>query len=139
MAKFLLPGISLLKATKPPFASGKTSWRFAGFSGALAALTGLLLAPVAIVIALGATYERYQHVPSVKYAFAGLAAAAAGLLIAMAIKVALPLRAKPIPAALAALTTLLIGLVRLPLLPTMLVLVPLGFGVLWLTRQRFWR
>jgi hypothetical protein len=30
----LLPGISLLKATKPPLASCRMSWRFAGFCAA---------------------------------------------------------------------------------------------------------
>src|SRR6185369_1131475 len=30
----MLPGTSLRKATKPPFASCKTSWRFAGFCAA---------------------------------------------------------------------------------------------------------
>jgi chromate transporter len=114
-------------------------WRFAGPAGAAAALSGLLIAPVTIVILLGAIYERYQHLPTVKHAFAGLAAAAAGLLIGMAVKMGLPLRAKPVSAAIAATATLLIGIVRLPLLPTMLVLVPLAVAALWISRRKLWR
>jgi chromate transporter len=62
----------------------------------------------------------------VRHLFAGLAAAAAGLLISMAIKILLPLRHRPLPALIAALGFVAIAVLRLPLLPTMLVLTPLS-------------
>ncbi len=100
--------------------------RFRGASGALAALTGLLAAPVAIAIGLGTLYARYGGLPTVYKGFTGLAAAAAGLILATACKIAWPIRSRPLDVALAAAAFVAIALVRLPLLPTMLALVPVG-------------
>src|ERR1700743_2439227 len=68
---------------------------FRGLPGALAAITGLIAAPTAIVLALGVVYARCRSDPPVVHRFAGLAAAAAGLLISMALKLATPLWGKP--------------------------------------------
>lgn len=53
-------------------------------------LLGLIAMPSMAVIALGAIYQHFHDDPHVRHLFAGLAAAA-GLLISMTIKVALPL------------------------------------------------
>ncbi len=100
--------------------------RFRGAPGALAALAGLLAAPVAIAIGLGTLYARYGGLPTVHKGFTGLAAAAAGLILATACKIAWPIRSRPLDMALAAAAFVAIALVRLPLLPTMLALVPVG-------------
>jgi len=100
--------------------------RFRGVPGALAAMAGLLAAPMAIAIGLGSAYARYSQLPAVRHAFAGLAAAAAGLILATACKIAWPLRGRPLDVALAAVAFAAIARVRLPLLPTMLALVPFG-------------
>ena len=100
--------------------------RFRGSPGALAALAGLVLAPTAIAIGLGSAYARYSQFPTVRHAFAGLAAAAAGLILATACKIAWPLRNHPLDVALAAAAFTAIALIRLPLLPAMLALVPVG-------------
>jgi chromate transporter len=100
--------------------------RFRGVPGALAALTGLLAAPMAIAVALGSAYARYSQLPVVRHAFTGLAAAAAGLILATACKIAWPLRSRPLDVALAMVAFAAIAFVRLPLLPTMLALVPVG-------------
>jgi chromate transporter len=105
--------------------------RFRGWIGAIVALVGLLAAPTAIAIALAAIFQRYQDVPVVRRLFAGLAAAAAGLIIAMALKIAEPLRRQPIGIGLAALAFLAIAVLRLPLLPTMLVMAPASMLILW--------
>ena len=99
--------------------------RFQGLVGALAAITGLLLAPFAIIIALGTLYGEYGQWPIVRHAFTGLAAAASGLVIAMAIKIASPLRSlAQIGVALLAFGAIAMG--RLPLLPTLAVLAPIS-------------
>lgn len=105
--------------------------RFRGPVGALAALVGLLAAPTAIAIALGAVYERYQHDPIVQHLFAGLAAAAGGLIVAMTLKIAAPLQRKPAAAAVALLSFAAVAVFRLPLLPTMLVMAPVGILLAW--------
>jgi chromate transporter len=103
--------------------------RFRGIPGALAGLLGLIAGPSLVVIGLGVLYERTQDDPHVRHLFAGLAAAAAGLLISMAVKILLPLRNKPMAALIAALGFVAIAIMRLPLLPTMLVLTPLSIYV----------
>ena len=103
--------------------------RFRGWRGALAGLFGLIAGPSLVVIGLGVLYERTQSDPHVRHLFVGLAAAAAGLLIAMAAKIVLPLRHDPAAAVIALLGFIAIALLRLPLLPTMLVLTPAGIAV----------
>lgn len=105
--------------------------KFRGVPGALAALIGLIAAPTAIVVGLGVLYERYQDDPLIRHVFAGLAAAAAGLLVSTAIKIGLPLRNKPVGLAIAGLVVIAIAVLRLPLLPAMLVLVPLSVLATW--------
>lgn len=100
--------------------------RFRGLPGALAGLLGLIAGPSLVVIGLGVLYEHTQNDPHIRHLFAGLAAAAAGLLISMAVKILLPLRHKPVAAGIAALGFVAIALLRFPLLPTMLVLTPLS-------------
>jgi chromate transporter len=109
--------------------------RFRGAVGALAAITGFIAVPSLIVIALGVVYARTQNDPIVHHLFGGLAAAAAGLLIAMAMKVARPIVRSPEGIFIAALMFVAIALVRLPLLPAMLALTPLSIALAW-RRQR---
>jgi chromate transporter len=99
---------------------------FRGVAGALAALVGLIAAPTAIVVALGVVYARFQSDPHVVHMFAGLAAAAAGLLVAMAIRIAWPMRRNPIAIGIAVVCLIAIAVLQFPLVPTMLVLAPLS-------------
>jgi chromate transporter len=103
--------------------------RFRGVRGALAGLLGLIAGPSLVVIGLGVLYERTQNDPHVRHLFAGLAAAASGLLISMAFKIVLPLRNQPLAALIAILGFVAIAVLRLPLLPTMLVLTPLSIYI----------
>ncbi|KAF3996094.1 chromate transporter [Glaciimonas immobilis] len=105
--------------------------QFRGIRGAIASLLGLIAAPTAIVIGLGIIYARFQNDAHIAHMFAGLAAAAAGLLVSTALKMAAPLRRKPLAIMLASAFFLGIAVLRLPLLPTMLVLVPVSVLVTW--------
>lgn len=93
--------------------------RFFGWRGALAALAGMLLAPLAIVIALAASYNSFADQPAVAGALRGMGAVAAGLMLAMACKLAAPLRTNPmgIPlcTVLALVTLALVAVLRVPL------------------------
>src|SRR3954466_16288400 len=71
-----LPGGNIMNVT---IALGA---RFHGIVGAATGFVGLMAAPVACVIALGAIYDRYAQVPTVRHAFAGLAAAASAMVLA---------------------------------------------------------
>ncbi|HVY17506.1 MAG TPA: chromate transporter [Rhodopila sp.] len=105
--------------------------KFRGAAGAFASILGLIAAPTTVVIGLGLIYDRFQADPHVRHLFAGLAAAAAGLLIAMAVRIAWPLRRRPVGIAIAALCVLAIAIARLPLLPTMLTLAPISIIATW--------
>ena len=93
--------------------------RFRGILGALAALSGLLVMPVMIVVALGTLYARYSSLPVIHHAFTGL-------VVAMACRIAWPIRAQPLAVAVALAAFAAIALARLPLVPTMLVIAPLS-------------
>jgi len=90
-----------------------------GWRGGLAALGGMLAAPLAVVLALTMVYARFAQHPLVAGALRGMGAAAAGLILATGIKLLPALRrnALGMPAALAfaALTFVAIGLMRVPL------------------------
>ncbi|MGI4814210.1 MAG: chromate transporter [Janthinobacterium lividum] len=103
--------------------------RFRGIRGALAAILGLIACPSLIVVGLGVIYEHTHNDPHVKHLFAGLAAAAAGLLVAMALKVAIRLRGQTAYILLAVVCFIAIAWLRLPLLPTMVVLTAIGFAI----------
>ena len=103
---------------------------FRGIAGAAAAIAGLIAAPTAIVVALGVVYARFSHEPHVVHMFAGLAAAAAGLLVAMAVKLALPLRRSTLAIAIALLVLVAIAAFHLPMVPTMVVMAPLSVFVM---------
>ena len=98
--------------------------RFRGVPGALSAFAGLMAAPMTIIILLGLIYERYATVPMVRHMFAGLAAAASGLVLATALKIAAPLRHDLRAVAIAALTFAAVALLHAPLVPAMAVLAP---------------
>ncbi len=77
--------------------------KFHGAIGAFSALLGLIVAPTAIVIGLGVIYDQFSSDPRVEHMFAGLAAAAAGLLLSMAIKIVWPLRKRPVAVVIASI------------------------------------
>ncbi len=106
--------------------------RFRGVPGALAGLLGLIAGPTLVVVGLGVIYAKTQGDPRVQHLFGGLAAAAAGLLIAMAVKVAKPLRHVPAAAGVALAAFVAIAIGRVPLLTTMLVLTPIS---IWLASR----
>ena len=60
--------------------------RFAGVSGALAAVLGLTLGPVALVILLGILYEHYSYMPIVQGMLRGISAVGVGLIASTGFK-----------------------------------------------------
>jgi len=104
-------------------------YRFRGLAGAAAAILGVIAAPVVVLIGLGIIYDRFQSDPIVRHMFLGLAAAASGLLIALAVKIVAPMRNHPAGIAIALLCVVAIAILKLPLLPTMVVLAAVGMTV----------
>src|SRR5882757_2861626 len=65
--------------------------RFRGLAGGIAAFTGLLLPPMALMTILGALYARYGEIDVLRRILAGVSCAAVGLLIAVVLRMMMPL------------------------------------------------
>jgi chromate transporter len=111
--------------------------RFGGGRGAALALLGVLGPPMVVVMILGALYARFGEVAALQRALAGLAAAAAGLIIAVSAKMAAPVfREWRDPAPFVALAIFgAIGLARLPLPFVLAAAVPASIGLAWWWRR----
>ncbi len=120
-----LPGGNIMNVT---IALGA---RFHGVAGSIAAFVGLMAGPVACVILLGVIYDRYSDLPLVRHGFAGLAAAASALVLANGLKIAAPLRFRPLGIAIAAVTFIVIAILRLPLPLALPVLAALSTLLQW--------
>ena len=106
--------------------------RMRGPTGAMAAWAGFLVVPFCVMLVAGILYERYGDVEAVRRVLTGVAPAAAGLLIATAAKMAVPMFRSfgPAPFVLLA-TAAAIGLMRWPLLLVLIVMIPVSIGLAW--------
>lgn len=126
----VLPGPNLANATIVIGA------RYQGAVGALLAITGLMLAPITIVIGLGILYNHFGQFDLVRNACAAVAAAAGGLIIATGLKMSAR-QPKHIRFLLfGAMTFAAIGVMRLPLLPVLLILGPLSVLMAWWRQEQ---
>jgi chromate transporter len=105
--------------------------RFHGWRGSLCAISGLMLAPLVIVLILANIYEQFADSAMLNHALTGVAAAAAGLILATSAKLAVRMDRN-----LWSILTLLaafLGIVwlRLPLLAVLFVLAPISITCGW--------
>lgn len=109
--------------------------RFRGPLGAAAAFTGLMAAPMVIVLCLAGLYAEFGNAAIVRQAFVGIAAAAAGLLIASGLKMGKPLARQPIAIAFVVVAFGLVGVLRFSMIPVLLVLAPVSIAIAWVRRR----
>ena len=127
----LLPGPTVVNVS---IAVGS---RFHGRPGAVVAFTGLMIGPFTVIVVLGLLYASYgQHVAPVRGALRGVSAVAAGLVVAMALRMAATLRGRPAALAVAALGFVGAGILRVPLGWIVLVLGPLSVALAAVERGR---
>ena len=109
--------------------------RHFGLRGAFAALAGMLLVPLFIVLGLTALYAEYSAHPMVSGALRGMGAVAAGLVISTALKLSTTLKKSamgvPLGLAFALVTFVAIGLLRWPLVWVLLGLGALAVATAW--------
>jgi len=112
--------------------------RIRGVAGSVAAFTGLLAPPFLIVTALAMIYARYGDLPVLRRILDGVSCAAVGLLLAVALRMMLPLLKRRDPLALVALVAVFVavGVLRWPLPQVLLVAVPASIAAVWLRRSR---
>ncbi len=107
--------------------------RFGGAAGAAVAVIGLIGPPLVIVTALAFLYERYGDLATLGHVLAGVAAAAAGLLIAVIARMVAPLFTKRwnsgVPVAILAFVG--VAILHWPLPYVFLALAPISVALAW--------
>ena len=103
--------------------------RMRGVLGTIAAISGFLIIPWATGLSLGLLYLEHAHLPILRNILGGIAATAAGLLIATGIRLLMPHRRRPAALLFAALAFGLITFAGLPLLAVLFSLVPLSIAL----------
>ena len=110
--------------------------RLHGAAGAAVALAGLLIPPVVIVLTLGVLYARYGDAEALQRVLAGVASAAAGLILAIVVKMTQPLLRALSPAPFVAVAAFVaVGVMRYPLPWVLVVLAPVSIALVWWTRR----
>ena len=106
-----------------------------GWRGAVAALSGMLLFPMIVVLLLAALYAGIADLPAARGALRGMGAIAAGLITATGLKLIAALQSNPMGTVVcvvfASLTFIAIALLRIPLLWVLLVLGTVATGWAW--------
>jgi chromate transporter len=118
--------------------------RYGGTAGALASISGLIAGPFLIVIALGVMYQQYGDLALFRDAIRGMAAVAAGLILATAFKMGRALFAKArwseprdlLKVAMLVLAFIGLGVLQWKLVVVFCVLAPLGTGAAYLLGER---
>jgi chromate transporter len=109
--------------------------RFHGPVGAAAATFGLMLLPLVIVLLLATLYAQFADVAAVRNACDGVSASASGLVLALALKMARPIRRSSWQVCICAVVFGAIGLARLPLPWVLAVLAPASVTIAWRKRR----
>ncbi|KXB31425.1 chromate transporter [Dechloromonas denitrificans] len=94
--------------------------RYQGVAGAIVAPLGLLAGPFAIVLLLAMLYDRYGSLPLAQSMLRGIAAVGCGLLFAMAWRMGVAIKDKPLFLPFTALTVVAIAGLRWPMPAVML-------------------
>ena len=112
--------------------------RFRGIAGGIAAFAGLVGPPMVIAMILAALYARYGEIDTLRRILAGVSCAAIGLLMATVLRMMMPLIRKRDLIGLVILLAVFIaiGLARLPLQAVLLVAIPLSIGITYFMRRR---
>jgi chromate transporter len=105
--------------------------KYCGALGAIAAVSGMLLGPFFIVIGLAALYVEFSAVPGVAGMLTGVSAAATGLVVALTVKMALAMREEIVPLLFAIAGFVAVGIFRIPLIATVLVMAPVTILYAW--------
>ena len=126
----ILPGGNFMNATIMIGA------RYQGVLGSITAMIGLLLMPLLILIAVAVSYEHFSYIPEVRAATAGAASAAAGLMIATAIKLGRGVSWALVPAVSAIATFIVVGFLRVPLWMVVVTIGPFSVGLAYLQGRK---
>ncbi len=99
-----------------------------GGVGAAIAVLGMVVPAFGVILVLGALYRNYGHLPAVHFVLGGMAASGVGATLAMGIKVARRLPRNLMAPPIAVAVFIVVGVLRWPMVPVVLVAIPLSIG-----------
>ena len=105
--------------------------RHAGVPGVIAAVGGLLFAPLVMLLILATAYAQAAAVPAVAHAVAAMASVAGGLLIGTAVKSARKAKLDKMGMGLAVIGFGAVDLLQLPMPLVLLALLPVSIMAVW--------
>ncbi|MBV8884331.1 MAG: chromate transporter [Chroococcidiopsidaceae cyanobacterium CP_BM_RX_35] len=105
--------------------------RLRGFPGVLSALLGLLFLPTCFIATIGIAYTHYHEVPALRSALRGATAASVGMTLAMGFQIGARYLTQKMALVFILAAFLAAGVLRWPLLPTLVVLMPLSIYLNW--------
>ena len=111
--------------------------RFGGIAGGIAAFAGLVGPPMVLVTFLAVLYAHFGQLEVLRHILAGISCGAVGLLVAVVVKMLMPLlkRRDVIGLLLMVAVFAAIGLMRWPLQAVLLVAVPASLGITFLMQR----
>jgi chromate transporter len=107
-----------------------------GGVGAAVAVFGMLIPAFCTTLILGALYRSYGHLAAVHFVLAGMAAAGVGATLTMGIKVARRLPRNLVTALIAVTVFVLVGVLRWPMIPVVVVMVPLSIALAFVAERK---
>jgi chromate transporter len=112
--------------------------RFGGIAGGIAAFAGLVGPPMVLVMILAVLYAHFGQLEVLRHILAGISCGAVGLLVAVVVKMLMPLLKRRDVAGLILMVAVFIaiGLMRWPLQAVLLAAVPVSLGLNFLMRWR---
>jgi chromate transporter len=110
--------------------------RLRGAAGAAVAVFGMIVPAFCVTLCLGYLYRSYGHLAVVHFVLVGLAAAGVGATLTMAIKVARRLPRDLMTSLIAMTVFVVVGLLRWPMVPVVLVAVPLSIALAFVQEKR---
>ena len=103
--------------------------RFCGATGAIAAVLGLMGAPLTILVGAAVLYSRFGNNPDVKAALGGAAAAAAGLVGGTSLRILKGMDPDAAAVLIAGAVCFAAAVIKAPMLLTLGVAIPLSIGI----------
>jgi chromate transporter len=110
--------------------------RFQGLKGSIVSVLAIMTLPIMILLVLALLYNRFAGIPAVSIALSGAGAAAAGMVIATGLKMAIKLKPSLAGWLIIGLAIAGILVVRLPLVYTVLALIPTALVLTFFLRKK---
>ena len=111
-------------------------FKLRGAMGAAAAVLGMIVPAFCMILCFGYLYRSFGHLAAVHFVLTGLAAAGVGATLTMGIKVGRRLP-RDLATSLTALAVFaLVGILRLPMIPVVLGIIPVSVGVALLAERK---